>query len=473
MPFEALGEDVLLKIFCFCDISTVLAVSAINKALRRIALSKQLWLSLVLDPRFRDALDLPPPDREKLECLSTEELIALVKNALVGPGSLWDSAHDVTCSATLTSIRIPFNYMEDRSGARLLPGARYIFLRSMTQNRLCIYDVWSARCIWEHLAQVYTMCEVDLVPGCAIARVFFVRTEDPNALTLHVEEVDLTTGASHEVFDFSLDSIVSGVMPWVIMGDFLLATVLYSRFTDAVLVLINWRASTFVSLSRTDFFHVKLIPGYILSMYQDTSPPHGHILVATALEAFSDHWQSLTDDGAGLAAQLKAVFPSTIRINGLNITTQERLEYSGRPMRSGLVCVTSDPLCAGAYNISVYAFQFPEPPRRVRLMERIGNRILGMAGAARGTEAPSVLAQAVLCYQFTPAVSAAGEGCSLRLVSARRVLHQKQGHCPRAILPLSKGNWIDVVYREGKCTGAGRCTCATIHPFVGSILLRL
>ncbi|KAF7353544.1 hypothetical protein MSAN_01544300 [Mycena sanguinolenta] len=458
MPFEALVEDVLLRIFCFCDISTVLAVSAINKALRRIALSKQLWISLVLDPRFRDALDLPPPDREKLESLSTEELITVVENAVAGPGPLWDSAHDVSCSATLTSIRVPLNDMKDRSGARLLPGARYIFGRSMTQNRLCIYDVWSARRIWERLAQVHTMCEVDLVPGSAIARVFFVQKGGhPNTHTLHVEEVDLTTGASHEVFDFGLDSIISGVMPWVIMGDFLLATVLYSRFIDAFLVLINWRASTLVGLGRDDFFHVKLIPGYILLMYQDTSPPCGHILVATALEAFSDHWKSLTDDGAGLAAQLKAVFPSTITINSLNITTQERLEYSGRPMRSGLMCVTSDPLCAGACNISVYAFQLPEhSPRHVTLRERFSTRILSMAGAVRGAEARSVVAQAVLCYQFTPGVDAAGGGCSLRLVSARRVSHQKQAHCPRAVLPLSKGNWIDVVYREGKCTDAGR-----------------
>ncbi|KAF7353431.1 hypothetical protein MSAN_01532300 [Mycena sanguinolenta] len=272
MPFEALGEDVLLNIFCFCDISTVLAVSAINKGLRRIALSKQLWLSLVLDPRFRDALDLPPPDREKLECLSTEELIAVVKNAVAGPGSLCDSEHDVSCSATLTSIRIPLNDMEDRFGTRLLPGARYILLRSMTQNRLCIYDISNARRVWERLVQARTTCEVDLVPGGAIARVFFVQKVDhPNTYTLHVEEVDLTTGASHEVFDFSLDSIVSGVTPWTIMGDFLLATVLYSRFIDAVLVLINWRASTFVSLGRNGLYHATISPPHSDTDLSDSS----------------------------------------------------------------------------------------------------------------------------------------------------------------------------------------------------------
>ncbi|KAF7353435.1 hypothetical protein MSAN_01532700 [Mycena sanguinolenta] len=466
MSFDAFGDDVLLEILFFCDISTVLAVSAarihshrINKSLRRLALWKQLWLSLVLDPRFRDTLELPPPDREKFECLSTEALIAIVKNAVAGPGSLWEESSYVT----MTSFQIPLDYMEDSPECHLLLGARYFLLHSRTQHTLCIYDVWSARHVWECPVQGRTLFQVDLVPGGAIARIFFVQTVDHfNTYMLHVEEVNLTTGESHEVFNFSIDRIVLGITlrPCAIVGDFLLATLLLS---SSVFVLINWRASTFVSFNGLS--HVRLIPGYILSTHEVTFPPsaRGHILAATALEVFSDRWQPLTGDGTGLAAQVKAGSVS-ITFNSSNITTWKGLEYSGRPIRSEMVSVARNALHAGAYDISLSGLQFlepPPPPRRVTLMERIGNRILSMAGTARRGKACPVLtqvtlapAQAVLCYRFTPAVSAAGEACSLRLVSIRHVSHPSQAHCVRAIVGPSHSNSITVVYRERKRTVA-------------------
>ncbi|KAF7353390.1 hypothetical protein MSAN_01527800 [Mycena sanguinolenta] len=264
MPFETLEEDVLLEILLFSDISTVLAVSAINKALRRIALSKQLWLSLILDIRFREALELPPPNHERLECLSAEELINVVKNAVAGPGPLWDSTYDECSSVDMTSFQIPLDDMDDRPEARILPGARYLLLNSTstTQQTLYIYDVWSACRVWYRLMQRCKMCEVDMVPGGAIARVFFVQKGNhTNSFTLHVEEVDLITGTSRELFNFSfdsirLDSIVFGVLPCSIGGDFLLASVVHWH---SPVVLINWRASTFVCLDRDSFFDVTIL----------------------------------------------------------------------------------------------------------------------------------------------------------------------------------------------------------------------
>ncbi|KAJ6472516.1 hypothetical protein C8R45DRAFT_1164232 [Mycena sanguinolenta] len=249
MPFEALVEDVLLRILSFCDISTGLAVSAVNKTLRRIALSKQLWLALVLDARIRDALDLPPPDREKLECLSTEELIDVVKNAVAGPGSVWDE-NEQPPSVTTTSFEISLDDMalDMRFGlpvAHLLPGARYILIHSRAQQALCIYDVWSSRRVWHSPVQAQTLWRVDLVPGGAIARVFDAQLAViPNRNTLHVDEIDLATGASHELFNFSFASTVFRIMPSAIVGDFLLCTVMhsYSHFNVLTLVLINWHA---------------------------------------------------------------------------------------------------------------------------------------------------------------------------------------------------------------------------------------
>ncbi|KAF7353533.1 hypothetical protein MSAN_01543100 [Mycena sanguinolenta] len=470
MPFEALGEDVLLKLLCFCDVSTALAVSAINKPLRRIALSKQLWLSSVLDTRFREELELPPPSRENLECLSTEELIAVVKNAVVGPGPLCDSKHDESSSVITTSVQIPLDDVGTNrpSGARLLPGARYLLLHtgspSTTQHTWYLYHVWSTRRVWHRLMQPHTVCEVDLMPGSAIARVFFVQTVDYfNTYTLHVEEVDLITGASHESFNFSLDSTVFGEKPWSIMGDFLLGPVQHSH---RLLALINWRAFTFVFLDGYDLEKARLIPGYILSTHhvRFPLPARGSFLAATPLQAFSAHWLPLTDDGAGLVAQLEARSAFTIMIHNLNIATmQERLEYNGQAISSNLMSVAHAALHAGVYDISIYGSQIwepPPPPRRVTLMERIGNRILSMVGTARrpGAEVRPVLVpahcEAVLRYKLTPAVSAGGEGGYLRLVSARCVSSRAQAHCPRAIISLSRRNPMTVVYRERKRTGA-------------------
>ncbi|KAJ6464991.1 hypothetical protein C8R45DRAFT_1174312 [Mycena sanguinolenta] len=256
MPFEALGEDVLLRILSFCDISTVLAVSTINKPLSRIASSKQLWLSLVLDATFRAALDLPPPDREKLECRSTEELI------------------DVTSfEVTLDDITIVI----DRPLPQLLPGARYLLLHTTTQQRLCIYDVWGSRRLWHRPVQDQ-MWEVDLVPGGA-ARVFLFQSADPpNKSTVQVEEVVLATGASRELFNFGFAGTVFRIMPSAIVGDFLLCTVLhsYSHFNDPTLVLVNWRAPTFAVVGREGPYVNVSLPAYSYTLLSNSSPGSTH-----------------------------------------------------------------------------------------------------------------------------------------------------------------------------------------------------
>ncbi|KAJ6471027.1 hypothetical protein C8R45DRAFT_1015282, partial [Mycena sanguinolenta] len=199
MPFEALGEDILLSILCFCDVYTILAVSAINKPLRGVTLSKQLWVSIVQDSAFRAALELPPPDREDLENQSAEELIDFVKNAVV-----------------------------------------------------YIYDVWNARRIWQCRVQVDTICKVDLVPGGAIARVLLVQPMNyPNKNRLHVEEVDLISGISRQVFELGCPQylVISSLAKYDIVGDFFLCSMQDSRVWPKF-ILINWQTSAFIDLGN-------------------------------------------------------------------------------------------------------------------------------------------------------------------------------------------------------------------------------
>ncbi|KAJ6461794.1 hypothetical protein C8R45DRAFT_1220725 [Mycena sanguinolenta] len=372
MAFEALGEDVLLRILSFCDISTVLAVSTVKKPLRRIALSKQLWLSLVLDATF--------------------QLIDVVKNAVAGPGSAWDE-NGQSPSVITTSFEVPLDDFSLDMGfgfaqAHILPGGRYILIHSTTQQNLCIYDVWSSCRVWRSSVRAQTRWQVDLVPGDAIARVVVAQLAVlPNGNT------------------------VLRITPSGIVGDFLLCAVLhsYSHFNDPTLVLVNWRASTFASLGRVGP-DVQLLHGHILWTYRvHSGPPHQHFLAFRALEAFSVQWQRLTEDN--LAARLAGSVPSPTNMIQ-TITMQARLEYSGRPLEPHIVTATRDALHAGGYNIFVHGFQFPEPPRRT-LMERI--RYLTSITARRERVSPQP-GQGLLWYKFTPGQEQAGG--NLRVVSA-------------------------------------------------------
>ncbi|KAJ6472401.1 hypothetical protein C8R45DRAFT_1012970 [Mycena sanguinolenta] len=429
MPFEALGEDVLLRVFSICDISTALVVSTINKALRRIALSKQLWISLVLGPTFRDALALPPPDREQLECLSTEELIDVVKNAVAGPGSDWDS------SITITSFQIPLDMGFGIPEFRFLPGARYIFMHSTSQQMLCIYDVWSSRRVWHSPVQAQTQWEVDLLPCGTIARVFVAQMAVlPNRNTLHVEEVDLSTGASHELFNFGFASPVPRIMPSAIVGD-LLCILLY--FNDPTIVLVNWHASTFAFVGRMGS-NIQLIPGYIISTYRESGPPYKHFLSVRALEAFSAHWQRLTEDN--LASRVDGSAPASDITIGA-IVMQARLEHSGLPLGPHFVTATLDALHSGRYNIFVRCrLQSSEPPlRSVTLMERIGNLIRMATPRKKASPKPGRM---LLSYKFTPGQGQ--DGSKLRPASAQRGANPLQS--PGVMFTLGLRNLVDIVY---------------------------
>ncbi|KAJ6470869.1 hypothetical protein C8R45DRAFT_1014836 [Mycena sanguinolenta] len=418
MPFDDLGEDILLSTLCFCDVYTVLAVSGINKVLRRIALSKQLWLSLVQDSKFCNALELPPLDRDKLQGHSTQKLIDFVKSHRIGPN--FRQTSDMKSFATMTSFKIHLDDLGDRPEVRILPGARYILFHSVRQKRYSIYDIWNARRVWQHSIQGYTLCQVDLVPNGAIARVFLVQPSGfphfPHRHAAHVEEVDLTTGTSHEVFSVTLSTTRFG-MPCAIVGDFLLCGMHHSLFNAAKLFLINWRESTFIFLRQvSSYTTVKLIPGHIVSTYRENSPLRQQILAVTALDAFSNHWHPLTEDN--IAAQLARQAPP------ITPTLEERLEYSNRPLGTDRVAmhltVTLNALYAGAYNVDVYGGQLSEPEAPgPTLMARISNFI-----TARRRKAAPVALQARLSYRFTPAVFP-GEACSLRLKSSQPNVMQR------------------------------------------------
>ncbi|KAJ6470861.1 hypothetical protein C8R45DRAFT_1104565 [Mycena sanguinolenta] len=289
MPFEALDQDILftILILCLCDVYTVLSVSMTNKSLRCLSLSKQLWLCHVQNRTFRNTLELSPPNLEELANLSTEQLLRLVKSCVIRPGPLSTRGHSgafasiIDYEIPLVDVRFP--------DADLLPGARYTLLRSCMPEEWYIYDVWTARRVWQHTPPPFTMCQIDLVPEGITAQIIFARPASYYAHTLHVEELDLTSGESHEVFNLGFRTVFG--TPYAIVGDFLLCSTLRSDVLDPKIILVDWRASTFVTLGTIGLnSSVKLVPGYIITTYLESSPPHQQILAVTALDEILPSW---------------------------------------------------------------------------------------------------------------------------------------------------------------------------------------
>ncbi|KAJ7764185.1 hypothetical protein DFH07DRAFT_956203 [Mycena maculata] len=452
MPFAVLGDDILLKILLLCDVYTVLMLSTVstragesrfespltnlqvNKLLRRIALVKQLWLSLINTGAFRRALDLPPSTREELENRSTRKLMDLVKRIVIGPNPWWPSSSPSAIRRyTITSLAD----IETNFDSFVLPGGRYMVLQSHTRENVCIYDIWSNRGVWSYTATSFTNWKFDLVPGSAIARVLVAVPVERFAhhfrRDICIEEVDLTTGLSREVFSlhFGFKSVST------FSGDFFLYAPPPFKFIDVYgpLMVINWRASTYVVLDygTSPNSSAVLIPGYLVAAYSECASPTQLVLTVTQIDAFIPYWKPLSEIS----------FKDKLSPDDISFAVFQRLQYNNHPLGDRLVRVrlTAVPsaLYRGAYNIIVYAGQLQPIPETPTLAMKIGQFITGRRQAPQSSPRP-----ALLSYRFTPPLSP-GQPCGWRLISAERAafgFDAKHLSPPRVVVERSEGSFV-------------------------------
>ncbi|KAF8145968.1 hypothetical protein K438DRAFT_1870786 [Mycena galopus ATCC 62051] len=436
MSFAGLEEDILVNILVLCDIYRVLTVSAINKPLRRLTQVKQLWLSLIQDSAFRQVLELHPANLAELESSSTEELVNLVRRAVTGPSLWWPVSPTPSLSRKITFD----THVQTHQDAHLLPGARYMLLGSEILADMYIYEVWSGRRVGKYAAKSLTHWAIDLVPGGDIARLLLAQPAEyvGGGCYVHVEEIDLVTGLSREVFNLSFTTRLKSLSG--IVGDFFLYRLPWAYSTEVKMVLVNWRASTYVVLNygterNSD---VILVRGYIIATHLESTPPHQQLLTVTSLDAFSPLWKPLS--GISLSEQLS---PPTIPI-----TAQERLEHNGRPLGHVAIparlSVVASALYDGAYNIVVFGGGFTPPPKPTTFASQMGNLI---SGRRQQPLTPEVVGS-VLSYSFRP--SYAQRNCQLRFVSAKRASpgFNPAGMFPQRAVVAQRGSPFNVSYYQ-------------------------
>ncbi|KAJ7044373.1 hypothetical protein C8F04DRAFT_1174803 [Mycena alexandri] len=135
-----LNYDVLLRIFSFLDVSSLLQSALVSSACNRLAQSKQVWLAIVLDLGCRHLLDLPP--RDALLRFSTAQLIDEVKRAVFGPRT-W-AADSSSAPTVRRQMRITMS--SPPSEPTLLSGDKHLLVQRGTGCE--IWDFADGRRIW-------------------------------------------------------------------------------------------------------------------------------------------------------------------------------------------------------------------------------------------------------------------------------------------------------------------------------------
>ncbi|KAJ6562040.1 hypothetical protein B0H19DRAFT_1143386 [Mycena capillaripes] len=358
MSLEVLGEDILLKVLAICDVYTALSVSILNKPLRRVALAKQLWLSLLHDLAFCNVLDLPPA--EELQGSATSDLINLVKRFVLGPDTWLPGSSGATIHRQVT-----FNMGLDRSDVVdfvLLLGGRYVGLR--TGEHFSIHELASGRSIWKHASPYGTEnFSVDLLEGGTIVRVLLIPVrQNYGGQVLCVQEVDLTSGQCKEVFCSDIPTAAWERWTPSILGDFFIFALRPpSSPLELVFVLVNWRDEVCIVL----YLHgrsfstgrVVLTPTHLVLTHGAIGPPNQQLLAIMSFDSLVPYWNPLREFD----------FNNQLTPGKMSCAVYERLEYEGRPL-CGItthlsLAVFQSPLHRDSYKIVLYACENKKPQK--------------------------------------------------------------------------------------------------------------
>ncbi|KAJ7034606.1 hypothetical protein C8F04DRAFT_1183146 [Mycena alexandri] len=245
-----LSYDVLLRIFQFLDVASLLRITRVSSAFRRLALSKHVWLAVVSDLRRRHLLNIPPDD--SLVHFSTAQLVAEVRRAATGPFT-WaaDSLGEPIVRRT-THVPMLGPMESTPCEPTLLPGDKQLLVKRGTGCE--IWDIAGGRQLWacnsvcrEHIAvqPLHSGTQLLLVTWTGEP---FRFVDDPAELNckivIRLHLLDLTTNTETRIMSVHLPPAFADLSEPLIAGDFWAATAQW--FAGGIgweqgILMVNWK----------------------------------------------------------------------------------------------------------------------------------------------------------------------------------------------------------------------------------------
>ncbi|KAJ7834720.1 hypothetical protein B0H14DRAFT_2798059 [Mycena olivaceomarginata] len=217
MLFHDLDEDVLAHILVSSDIYAVLSFLRVSKPFRHLALSKQLWLSLVHDLSTRYFI----PNLDTVHECTSAQLIAKVRWLVCGPAT-WSQQSSVLPTVSFSKT---FSFPETiplRRRSRLLPGGRYFAV--WEDSDLQCFEVVTGRCVWNRpLTGIHSVSwDVEILDDGASAIFVFVQFYSlTETEILSIVQVDFRTGHSEVNFHMGLNRDVAHYHSPILSGNLL------------------------------------------------------------------------------------------------------------------------------------------------------------------------------------------------------------------------------------------------------------
>ncbi|KAF7353521.1 hypothetical protein MSAN_01541800 [Mycena sanguinolenta] len=306
-----LAPDIIFSVFALCDICSVVAAGQTCRSMHDLAFDRSVWRNLLRNLQRRSILDCTLA--VNLETLSTDQMIAIVRQLITGPQT-WsppepDGAAVADVSREIT-LHLPARTgpQHSQKKAKLLPSGLYVLVDN--SGTVECWNVANNKLVWRHISAegLEFAAEEDIELAIVVIILVFSRTGANFRSCVEIVSLDLQTGnhtclLTVRAVDYNLNKPFAAP---VICGT--LAAVCINSGANAWMI-INWKAqSYFIVQSPSPTLHVALVPRHIILMDHSVDrKTQVHLISNDTLRAY---WAP-TIDVAG-SGKLSSVFAEDI-----------------------------------------------------------------------------------------------------------------------------------------------------------------
>ncbi|KAF7300358.1 hypothetical protein HMN09_00919100 [Mycena chlorophos] len=395
MDGHDLPEDVWRSVLAFCDVATVLSLGAINKYLREIALSKQVWLAIVRELAWRLFIDVDSKEEAVLAMETTQQLVSRVKRLVRGPHSWangvkpvirgphsWaNGVKPVVQRTQLIDAPLP-RPTTTRSQLTIARGGHYFVIRDHFGLR--IHRCVDAERIWElktHGLEDLYRChpEWEMQEGGHEMVVVFQEYQSHKAFgTLRVFRVNLRTGMETLELSTPIARHTSSITyDPVLRGSYVVVQTHHRGMQSLDFLVVNWRQRVFAIIHGFEGdLHTNLMPmpGYVVivrrrpapSILPTSTPPKYVSLELYSLASLK--WTDVPSDPS-----LRAGGGVVNYWNSLNAAVLQPVlsrEIPGNKLKNVSMHICEDPIRRDVFQLVVCTTHTKKPPNPVSHLYR-------------------------------------------------------------------------------------------------------